>query len=197
MKNYERYKSYTEKKYNRKTMSYFLMKSRSDKELLPLVKKIRRKKILEVGPGYGYYTRHLIGNGNVVRGVDINPELGQNIGIEIVRGHASKLRAVVHDRYDYVLSFFMTEYLNERELYDFICQGIELLNSQGTFATTVIINRGLGWLYITLAHMKGIQKYCYSEKKIKEMLGEENKVRIIPLNTIFNIPFAILVKVER
>ncbi len=197
MKNYDRYKSYTEKKYNRKSLSYYLMKKESDKILIPFVKNIMKKKILEVGLGYGYYTRYLVENDNMVKGLDINPELGQNIGIEIMRGHANKLRVLIQDKYDYVLSFFMTEYLDESELKDFIQQGIELLNPNGIFATTVVADKGLGWIYIKLARIKGIQKYCYSEKKIREMIGRGKQISIIPLNTVFNIPFAVLVKVKR
>ena len=79
----------------------------------------------------------------------------------------------------------------------FIQQGIELLNPNGIFATTVVADKGLGWIYIKLARIKGIQKYCYSEKKIREMIGRGKQISIIPLNTVFNIPFAVLVKVKR
>ncbi len=197
MKNYDRYKKYTEKRYNKKNLSYFLMKRKADSILIPFVRSITKKKILEVGPGYGYYTKHLVESNNVVRGLDINPELGQNIGIEIIQGHANKLLEVIQDKYDYVLSFFMTEYLNEFELKDFMRQGIEILNPQGTFATTVIANKGLGWIYIKLALVKGIHKYCYSEKLIMGMLEEKDKVVIVPLNTVLNIPFAFLIKVKK
>ena len=197
MHNYDRYQNYTENKYNKKGISWLLMKKQADKRLIPYVKNIKKEKILEVGPGYGYYTRYLLKNGNSVSGVDINPELGANIGIEIMKGRADQLQEIVHDKYDRVCSFWMTEYLDELQMKKFMQQSIALLNHEGVFATTVILNRGLGWIYITLARMKGVRKFCYSIKKMEEMLGEVGKVRIVPLNTVFHIPFAVLIEVEQ
>ena len=34
---------------------------------------------------------------------------------------------------------------------EFMRQSIKLLDSEGIFATTVIVNKGLGWIYITLS----------------------------------------------
>lgn len=196
MSNYDRYRNYTEKEYNNKNISNFFMKNQADKVLLPYIRNIRKKKILEVGPGYGYYTKYLLENGNDVRGLDINPELGANIGIEITKGRADQLQDVIHDKYDRVLSFFMTEYLDETQMSQFVRQSIQQLETGGIFATTVIVNRGLGWLYIRLAGLKGIKKYCYSYKQIRKMAGGGKEVRMIPLNTILNIPFAVLVEVK-
>lgn len=197
MHNYDRYQNYTENKYNKKGISWLLMKKQADKRLIPYVKSIEKKKILEVGPGYGYYTRYLLENGNFVSGVDINPELGANIGIEIMKGRADELQEIIHDKYDRVCSFWMTEYLDESQMKKFMQQSIALLNHEGVFATTAILNRGLGWIYITLARMKGVRKFCYSKKKMVEMLGEVGKARIVPLNTVFHIPFAVLIEVEQ
>lgn len=174
-----------------------MMKKQADKRLIPYVKSMEKKKILEVGPGYGYYTRYLLENGNSVSGVDINPELGANIGIEIMKGRADQLSKIVHEKYDRVCSFWMTEYLDELQMKKFMQQSIALLNHEGVFATTVILNRGLGWIYITLARMKGVRKFCYSIKEMEEMIGEVGKVRIVPLNTVFHIPFAVLIEVEQ
>lgn len=196
MSNYDRYQNYTEKEYNNKNISNFFMKNQADKVLLPYIGNIRGKRILEVGPGYGYYTKYLLKNDNNVRGLDINPELGANIGIEITKGRADQLQDVIHDKYDRVLSFFMTEYLDETQMSQFMVQSIQRLETGGIYATTVIVNRGLGWLYITLARLKGIKKYCYSYKQIRKMAGEGKEVRMIPLNTILNIPFAVLVEIK-
>lgn len=197
MRNYDRYQNYTESKYNKKGISWLLMKKQADKKLIPYVKSIQKKKILEVGPGYGYYTRYLLENQNEVSGVDINPELGSDIGIEITKGQADQLQDIVHDKYDRICSFFMTEYLDEQQMKEFMLQSIALLKPSGIFATTAILNRGLGRIYITLARMKGVRKFCYSIKALREMLGEERKVRIVPLNTVFHIPFAVLIEVEQ
>lgn len=197
MHNYDRYQGYTESTYNKKGISWFFMKKQADKRLIPYVKNMEKKKILEVGPGYGYYTRYLLENGNSVSGVDINPELGSNIGIEIMKGRADQLQEIVHDTYDRVCSFWMTEYLDELQMKKFMQQSIALLNPEGVFATTVILNRGLGWVYIMLARMKGVRKFCYPIKKIEEMLGGEGKMHMIPLKTVFHIPFAVLIEVGR
>lgn len=197
MHNYDRYQGYTESTYNKKGISWFFMKKQADKRLIPYVKNMEKKKILEVGPGYGYYTRYLLENGNSVSGVDINPELGSNIGIEIMKGRADQLQEIVHDTYDRVCSFWMTEYLDELQMKKFMRQSIALLNPEGVFATTVILNRGLGWVYIMLARMKGVRKFCYPIKKIEEMLGGEGKMHMVPLKTVFHIPFAVLIEVGR
>ena len=196
MSNYDRYRYYTESQYEKKGLSYYFMKKQADKRLLPYVTHIRKKRVLEVGPGYGYYTKYLLKNDNHVSGLDINPELGANIGIKIVKGRADQLQDKIQDKYDRILSFFMTEYLDEIQMGEFMRQSIKLLDSEGIFATTVIVNKGLGWIYITLARLKGIKKYCYSSKQIRNMIGAGKAVRMIPLNTIFNIQFAVLVEVR-
>ena len=196
MSNYDRYRYYTESQYEKKGLSYYFMKKQADKRLLPYVTHIRKKRVLEVGPGYGYYTKYLLKNDNHVSGLDINPELGANIGIKIVKGRADQLQDKIQDKYDRILSFFMTEYLDEIQMGEFMRQSIKLLDSEGIFATTVIVNKGLGWIYITLARLKGIKKYCYSSKQVRNMIGAGKAVRMIPLNTIFNVPFAVLVEVR-
>lgn len=196
MNNYDRYQNYTEKEYNNKNISNFFMKKQADKVLLPYIKNIHKKKILEVGPGYGYYTKYLLDNGNMVEGLDINPGLGANIGIKITKGRADQLSDKFQDKFERVLSFWMTEYLNEAQMKAFVEQGAGLLDSHGVFTTTVVVNRGLGWLYIALARLKGIKKYCYSQQQIRQMIGEGKKIRMIPLNTILNIPFAVLIEIR-
>lgn len=196
MNNYDRYQNYSEKKYNKKNISYFLMKKQANQILIPYIKKIKNKNVLEVGPGYGYYTKYLVNNGNTVKGLDINPELGQNIGIEIIRGQAAQLSTYIKEKYDYIVSFFMTEYLDFSEITDFISQSLKQLNSDGIFVTTIITNKGLGWLYIKLARIKGIEKYCYSEKQIRKIVDENSNITITPLNTILGIPFASLVQIS-
>lgn len=197
MKAYNRYRNYSEKKYNKKCISYFFMKRQADRVLIPYVKKVKKKKILEVGLGYGYYTKYLVKNCNIVKGFDINPELGKDIGIEILEGQANQLREKIKEEYDCIMSFFMTEYLNNREMAQFIEQGIQLLSPGGIFVTTFILNKGLGWLYVILARVKGIKKYCYSVEEIEQMINvDENKIKIIHLNTILGIPFAALMEIQ-
>ena len=48
-----------------------------------------------------------------------------------------------------------------------------------------------------LARVKGIKKYCYSVEEIEQMINvDENKIKIIHLNTILGIPFAILMEIQ-
>lgn len=197
MHNYDRYQNYTENKYNKKGISWLLMKKQADKRLIPYVKNIKKEKILEVGPGYGYYTRYLLKNGNSVSGVDINPELGANIGIEIMKGRADQLQEIVHDKYDRVLSFFMTEYLDYKEMSEFILQGTSLLRPNGVFATTVIMNEGVGALYVKLARIKGVRKYNYSITEVEKITGGRYSINVIPLPSVFNIPFSFLLEIKR
>lgn len=197
MHNYDRYQGYTESTYNKKGISWFFMKKQADKRLIPYVKNMEKKKILEVGPGYGYYTRYLLENGNSVSGVDINPELGSNIGIEIRKGRADQLQEIVHDTYDRVCSFWMTEYLDELQMKKFMRQSIALLNPEGVFATTVIMNKGVGALYIKLAGMKGIKKYNYSIKEIENMIGAEYSINVVLLPSVLGIPFAFLLEIKK
>ena len=196
MKNFERYKKYTKEKYNKKGISYFLMRRKADEKIIPYLRALYGKKILEVGIGYGYYKNAYFDN-NSVTGYDVNPNLGENLGIEIIAGKADEIKKVRGGKFDYILSFFMTEYLNSKELFTFINDSIDyLLEDGGKLATTIIIDYGLGALYVRLARWKKINKYSYKYEDIKRML-EGRCYKIIPLNSYLTIPFAVLVEVKK
>ncbi len=197
--NYDRYCNQNERNYNRKTLSYYLMRKPPDKILIPYVSGICNKKVLEVGIGYGYYTRYYMDNCNKVKGIDVNPSLGKDLDIEVAYGLANKLKETVKEKFDYIVSFFMTEYLSYEEMKEFIGQGILLLNDGGRFVTTVIQKRGLGRLYILFARMRGIKKYNYSMEEIYSMIEKEKEIsiNILPLDTVMKIPFASLVEIEK
>ena len=90
----------------------------------------------------------------------------------------------------------MTEYLNMEELSKFINDSVAyLLEENGVFATTVIVDYGLGALYTRLARMKGIKKYSYKYNDIKRMLSDKN-YRMIPLNSYLGIPLAVLIEIK-
>ena len=197
MNNYDRYKNYTENQYNKRTISVYLMKEQADKILLPYINRIRGRRILEVGPGYGYYTRILIELKNEVTGYDINPELGKNIGIEIIRGKASEIADNIKEKYDVVISLFMSEYLSPDELQSFIEQSCSILDTNGIFATTIFLNRGMGLLYITLARIKRVKKFCYSERRVLDMIPKGYESNTIPLRSVFGIPLAFLLEVNK
>lgn len=193
--NYDRYKRYTEKKYNTRGISSFFMKNPCDRVLLPYIEKLAGKEILEVGLGYGGYTRRYMDR-NHVTGLDVNPDMGKGLGIHIIRGKADQISEKVTDKYDYVLSFFMTEYLAPDELGQFIGQAVGALRPGGTFATTVILHRGIGWLYVTLARIKGIRKYGYGLDEIEGMTSGF-RTRITRMDSVMQIPFALFLEVSR
>ena len=93
----------------------------------------------------------------------------------------------------------MTEYLDEKQLEDFLRESKKVLKKDGKLITTIISNKGLGWLYIFLAKtLKKINKYDYSEKQISNYLKKKefNHVQIIKLNSWLGVPWAYLIKAK-
>lgn len=196
MKNYFRYKKMTEEKYYKKGLLYYLVRKPGDKTLFNWINKIKSKTVLEVGAGYGYYTKHLMKN-NTVEAVDINPDLCKNLGITVYGCSASDIDVYVKKSYDCVCSFWMTEYLDNDELRKFIYNGCGMLKESGHFLSTIIIKKGLGRLYILGAKIKRINKYNYTYKDIVEIVPEGYSARFIKVKGIWGIPFAILLDITR
>lgn len=198
MSNYDRYKAdgENEANYNKKDLSYWLLRWNADRTIFPYLTKIKNEDILEVGIGYGYY-KDAYFNDNNVTGYDVNAFLGKRLGIEIIEGEARDVRKVGR-RFNRVLSFFMTEYLDFDELTTFIKDSYNYLleDDGGIIATTVIVNAGLGKIYTTLATVKGIKKYSYSYKELEQMLEGMNYT-FTPLNSWFGIPFATLIEIKK
>jgi len=197
MENYERYKNINSKKYEKKGIMYYLCRKPSDNKIFPIINNIKDKKVLEVGIGTGYYTKILLKNKCNVTGVDINPHLGKKLGIKIIKAKADNFsKNLKKEKFDIVSSFWMTEYLNEKQLEDFLKESRKVLKKDGKLITTIITNKGLGWLYIFLAkRLKNINKYNYSKKQIANYLKNQelNSVHIIKLNSWLSIPWAFLV----
>lgn len=194
--NYMRYGSMTAEAYNKKSLSYYLMRKPCDKVILSYLKKLKGYEILEVGAGYGYYTKYILKNNNV-EVADVNPQMCQQIGVPVYECKAECINECTEKKYDYVLSFFMTEYLDKNKMKDFLSNGCELLKPGGYLTTTVISNEGLGRGYIFGAHLKGINKFNYSINEIQNCVRDIGKVRIIKMNTIIGIPFAFLVEIQK
>lgn len=196
--NYDRYRNYSQKDYDNR-ISDFFMRSQANRVIMPYISGIKDKKILEVGVGYGFYTRYLLENNNQVIGLDANPHLGEHIGIVIVHGYANALKEKFNEKFEYIISLFMTEYLSCDELKEFIEQGIALLDEEGVFLTTVILKKGLGSLYIRLARMKGVKKYNYTMKQLMHMVEQKEKIEVhfMPLNTVLGVPFAVLLEIKK
>ena len=53
MKNYNRYKSISNKQYEKKGIMYYLCRKPSDKKIFPIINKIKNKEVLEIGIGTG------------------------------------------------------------------------------------------------------------------------------------------------
>jgi cyclopropane fatty-acyl-phospholipid synthase-like methyltransferase len=163
---------------------------------MPVLSEYRDKKVLDVGLGTGYYTRLLCAQNNDVVGVDRNPHLCR-LPIKVYGGDATELSKLTEGKkFDLVLSMWMTEYLDSRQLQAFFAESKKVLKSDGKLITTVIANQGLGFLYVTGAKIvKGINKYCYKRKTTVDMLkraGFEN-VRVVLLNSWCFVPWAYLV----
>lgn len=194
MKHLSRYEFGSEQKYNRKGLSYLLMRKNPDKIIIPYLKRIKGEDILEVGIGYGYYKDAYFSDNNVT-GYDANPELGRNLGIKIISGKADEIEKI-NIKYNRILSFYMTEYLNPEELQRFIDSSLNILLEDGVLATTIIVRKGLGKLYTRLASIKGIKKYSYSYTEIKSIVYGRN-YKLIPLNTYFGIPMSVLLEIRK
>lgn len=170
----------------------YLAKIPSDKKLIPLISQIKDKDILDVGLGTGYYTRLLIENNNVT-GVDQNPHLCK-LPIKVYKGDATELSSLVgQEKFDIVLSTWMTEYLDEGQLSGFFTESKKVLKDDGMLITTVISKYGLGFVYITLAKiLKGTDKYNYHKKQIVAKLKEAGfaDIEIIRLDSWLYVPWA-------
>jgi len=194
-KNYERYKSLTSKDCDKKTLMYYLCRVPSDRRIVPLLSKIRSKRVLDVGLGSGHYTKIFIEQNEVV-GVDRNPHLCR-LPIKVHSGDATELSKLVGEKqFDVVISTWLTEYLTTDQLEKFFSEAKKVLGNNGLLMTTVISTRGMGFLYIKLAKIvKGIDKYNYTKSvavtKIKEAGFAD--VEIIDLDSWFGFPWAYMV----
>jgi ubiquinone/menaquinone biosynthesis C-methylase UbiE len=195
MANYDRYKTETAESYEKKCLMDYLVRIPSDKKLVPLVSQINGKKILDVGPGTGRYTKLLLQDNEVV-GIDRNPHLCR-LPIKVLQGDAAQFSQLVEAHsFDMVFSTWMTEYLSPQQLKEFFKQVRVVLKENGEIVTTIISKNGFGCLYITAARMlRGVSKYNYSKKQVCDILREAGfkEISIVNLNSWLGIPWAYLV----
>ena len=174
---------------------YYLVRIQSDRKLLPFISQIKGKKILDVGPGSGRYTKLLL-NDNEVVGIDRNPHLCR-LPIKVLQADATQFVGLVGAQsFDMVFSTWMTEYLNPEQLSDFFKQAKMALKQEGKIATTIISKYGFGFLYITAAGLlRGISKCNYSKREVCKKLREAGfkEISIINLNSWLGIPWAYMV----
>jgi ubiquinone/menaquinone biosynthesis C-methylase UbiE len=195
MANYDRYKAETAESYEKRCLMDYLVRIPSDKTLLPLISQIKGKKILDVGPGTGRYTKLLLQDNEVI-GIDRNPHLCK-LPIKVHQGDATRLAELVEAHsFDMVFSTWMTEYLNSQQLNDFFRQAKMMLKENGELVTTIVSRYCFGFLYITAAKMiRGTDKYNYTKKCAADMLKNAGfvDIEISNLDSWFHIPWAYLI----
>ncbi len=197
MVGYERYETMTAKQYDKKTLMYYLCRIPADRNLVPAIRQIENKKVLDVGLGTGSYTKLLLDKNTVV-GVDRNPHLCE-LPITVYEGDATELSTLLEgEKFDVVLSTWMTDYLNAEQMRKFFAEAKAVLNDGGKLMVTFPDTYGFGLFYVRAAKLiRGIDKYTYRKKDVAEMLRKQGfeDIKFINLNSWF-FPWAYLVIAE-
>ncbi len=197
MVGYERYEKMTSEQYDKRTFMFYLCRTPADRNLIPAICSIENKKILDVGLGSGSYTRYLIEK-NDVTGIDQNPHLCK-LPIKVHKGDATELSKLTgKEKFDIVLSTWMTDYLNEENLTKFFAEAKAVLNNDGKLMTTIPNTYGFGLIYITAAKIiRDVNKYTYTKKKVTKILNilGFKDVKFVNLNS-WIFPWAYLVIAE-
>ncbi len=133
---------------------------------------------------------------NDVVGLDRNIHLCK-LPIRLYEGDATEITKLLkNEKFDLVISMWMTEYLNPDQLTAFFAEAKKALTQEGKLITTVISQYGLGFLYITLAKkLRKIDKFNYNKTQIMEKLKQAgfDRIEIIDLDSHLRIPWAYLV----
>jgi ubiquinone/menaquinone biosynthesis C-methylase UbiE len=194
-KNYDRYAGITAEQYDKKTIMSYFCRIPADRKLLPILEGIKNSNILDVGLGTGRYTQ-LLTTQNRVTGIDTNPHLCK-LPITVHKGDAGDIsRLVGSEKFDVVLSTWMTEYLNCDQLRAFFEESKKVLAERGRLMTTMISKYGFGFLYVAAAKLiRSIDKYNYKQKKVVNMLEDTGfcDIEIINLYSWLYVPWAYLV----
>ena len=182
-KNYERYNQFDTGSYEKKTLLSILIGEKCDKIIGEVISGIKNKKILELGCGTGRYTK-MCYEDNEIKCIDINPHLFALGNVPVIKGNVTELDNLLSkdERFDYITSFWMSEYLTEKELAQTLTLSGKFLKPNGLIIFTFISNGLIGRLYITGARIKGIAKYKYNNDKIYKIVGNAG------LEIVKNIP---------
>ena len=195
MQSHERYVNWTPEAYEKQGIMTYLCRMPADRKLVPAISQIKGKSILDVGLGTGDYTRLLI-NDNKIVGVDQNPHLCQ-LNVKVLKGDATQLSELVGgEKFDVVLSTWMTDYLNGENLQKFFCEAKKVLKEDGRLITTTIRPNGWGLVYLFLArYWRGTDKNGCAKKHVIEKLkiAGFNDIQLVNLNSWLGIPWACLV----
>ena len=183
----------TAKQYEKKTIMSYLCGKPANRKLIPLVRQIENKKVLDVGLGTGYYTKLLLDK-NTVGCFDQNPHLCQ-LPITVHKGDATEISAIVKgEKFDIVLSTWMTEYLNPGQLEKFFAEAKSVLKDDGKLMSTFYKTCGLGFFYVKMAKMlRGVNKYTHPKKEVDNLLKKTGfkNIDFINLNS-WLLPWAFL-----
>jgi ubiquinone/menaquinone biosynthesis C-methylase UbiE len=192
---YNRYLNYTPESYAKQGIMTWLCRMPADRKLVPAIAQIKGKHILDVGLGTGDYTRLVLDNNTIV-GVDQNPHLCQ-LDVKVYKGDATELSKLVgSEKFDIVLSTWMTDYLDGENLQKFFIEAKKVLKDSGQLITTTIRPNGWGLVYLFLArYWRGSDKHGCVKKRVVEKLKKAgfNDIQLINLSSWLGIPWACLV----
>lgn len=169
--NYERYNQLDSQAYEKTTLMSVLVGKECDKIIFDIVSQLKNKNILELGCGTGRYTKMYFHNNNV-KCIDINPHLFTLKNVPVIKGNVTQLNHLLskEERFDFITSFWMTEYLTKEEITTTLTYSKEFLDKNGVIIFSFISKGLLGRFYIAGAKIKGIRKYCYSKNKLSEII---------------------------
>lgn len=192
---HNRYLNYTPESYEKQGIMTWLCRMPADRKLVPAISHITGKHILDVGLGTGDYTRLLLDNNTVV-GVDQNPHLCK-LPIKVYKGDATELSKLVGgEKFDIVLSTWMTDYFDGEKLQQFFNEAKKVLKAGGSLMTTTIRPNGWGLIYLFLArYWRKVDKHGCAKKRVVEKLKKAgfNDIQLINLNSWLGVPWACLV----
>ena len=198
-KNYQRYKDITSKKYNKHSLIGLLATRYADKIIFPHIALWKNMNVLEVGLGSGKYTKVFMENNCNVLGIDMNPHLFSDSGVRVIKAKADKFNKHLEDEsFDLACSFWLSEYLNPKELERYFNECWKVLKPGGQLIFTVVEPIWLGYLYCMGARFRGIRKYCYDRDWIFRILSKNYNISAsINLYGTLGLPFAILYEAKK
>jgi SAM-dependent methyltransferase len=169
-KNYERYRGMDASSYDERTALSLLLGAEINKTISRVVSEIRNKRVLELGCGTGRYTKLYYKN-NSVKCVDVNPHLFTVEEVPIISGNATQLDALLDqgEEFDFILSFWMTEYLNQAEVLQTLRLSKGYLTEGGKIIFTFVSKGVWGRLYVLGSKLKGIDKLNYSLRSLRKL----------------------------
>ncbi|MFA6583651.1 MAG: class I SAM-dependent methyltransferase [Elusimicrobiaceae bacterium] len=144
----EYYRNMTGREYARPTLMRLLFSKSADRTIIPILRNYSNLRVLELGCGAGRFTKEICLK-NIVKCVDVNPHLFTLDGIPVVKGDCRQLSACLGaaEKFDRILSFFMTEYLTFEENRELVRECRSYLKPDGELVFT-FVNGFWGSLYV-------------------------------------------------